>query len=223
MATTKTPGRDFSGRKPPSGKQGENSVAARLYRHWVAAALCTGLFLLLLAPLLSLSWNPPILLVYLQIPIYMFHQVEEHTGDRFRTYVNQRVFGGVEALTPESILWINLAGAWGVTLGSLYAAVLFGAGWGLAGIYLAVVNAITHVIGAVGSRGYNPGLWTSLAFFLPVGGLGLWFVVSSAVVSGVQHAVGLGTALAIHAAIAVFARGRAKRLRTMAASCANGE
>jgi hypothetical protein len=217
MATLKKPAVDLSGRKFPSGKRDENSVAAWLYRHWVAAALCMGLFLLLLAPVLSLSWNLPILLVYLQIPIYMFHQVEEHTGDRFRTYVNQRVFGGVEALTRESILWINLAGAWGVTLASLYAAVLFGAGWGLAGIYLELVNAITHVIGAVGSRGYNPGLWTSVAFFLPVGGFALWSVASSAGVSGVQHAVGLGIALAIHAGIVLFARWRASRLKSLAA------
>ena len=119
-----------------------------LYRHWVAGALCMGIFLLLLLPALTLSWHLPILLVYLQMPVYMLHQVEEHTNDSFREFVNRRVFGGVEALTPEAVLVINIPGVWGVTLLSLYAALFFGTGWGLTGIYLVVVNGLVHVIGA---------------------------------------------------------------------------
>jgi hypothetical protein len=189
------------------------SPSARLYPHWVAAALCMGIFLLLLAPALTLSWELPILLIYLQIPIYMLHQVEEHTGDRFRRFVNRRIFGGVEALTPESVLVINLPGVWGVTLLSLYAALFFGVGWGLAGIYLVLVNALFHVAGGVAARAYNPGLWTSLALFLPVGGAALWSVSSTAGVSGAQHAVGLGVAVVIHATIIVYTRVRASKLR----------
>jgi hypothetical protein len=189
------------------------STSSWLYPHWVAAALCMGIFLLLLAPALTLSWELPILLIYLQIPVYMLHQVEEHTGDRFRRFVNQQAFGGVEALTPESILVINLPGVWGVTLLSLYAALFFGAGWGLAGIYLVLVNALFHVTGGVAKRAYNPGLWTSLALFLPVGGAALWSVSSTAGVSGAQHAVGLGLAVLIHAAIMIYARDRASKLR----------
>ena len=33
-----------------------------------------------------------LLLIYLHTPIYMLHQVEEHTGDRFREFVNQLCF-----------------------------------------------------------------------------------------------------------------------------------
>jgi hypothetical protein len=143
-----------------------------------------GIFLLLLLPALTLSWQLPILLIYLQIPVYMLHQVEEHTGDRFREFVNRRVFGGVEALTPESILVINIPGVWGVTLLSLYAALFFGAGWGLTGIYLVVVNGVVHLLGGLAFRAYNPGLWTALALFLPAGGFALWIVNSTAGVSG---------------------------------------
>ncbi len=35
----------------------------------------------------------------------MLHQLEEHWGDRFRSYVNNTVFGGVEALTVADVLW----------------------------------------------------------------------------------------------------------------------
>jgi Protein of unknown function with HXXEE motif len=188
-------------------------MSAWLYRHWVAAALCMGIFLLLLMPALTPSWDLPILLIYLQIPVYMLHQVEEHTNDRFRKFVNQRAFGGVDALTPESILAINLPGVWGVTLLSLYAALFFGVGWGLTGIYLVLVNGLAHVGGAVVSRAYNPGLWTGMVLFLPAGGTALWSVSSTPGVSGIHQAVGLGFAVVIHAAIIVYGHLRAAKLR----------
>jgi len=187
-------------------------MTAWLYRYWVAAALCMGTFLILLLPALTLSWQLPILLIYLQIPVYMLHQVEEHTNDRFREFVNQRIFGGVEALTPEAVLVINIPGVWGVALLSLYAALFFGTGWGLSGIYLVVVNGLVHVIGAVAKRAYNPGLWTALALFLPLGGAGLWVVSSAPDVTGAQHAVGLAIAIAIHVAIIIYTSVRAKKL-----------
>lgn len=187
-----------------------------LYPHWVAAALCMGIFLLLLVPVLTLSWELPILLIYLQIPIYMLHQVEEHTDDRFRKFVN-RAFGGVEALTPAAILVINLPGVWGVTLLSLYAALFAGVGWGLAGVYLVLVNAVAHVGGGLVWRGYNPGLWTGLALFLPVGGYALRVLSSIPGVTGTHHIVGLGIAIAIHAAIISYTSIRARRLRAPAA------
>jgi Protein of unknown function with HXXEE motif len=183
-----------------------------LYRHWVAAALCMGIFLLLLLPALTLSWHLPILLVYLQMPVYMLHQVEEHTNDSFREFVNRRVFGGVEALTPEAVLVINIPGVWGVTLLSLYAALFYGTGWGLTGIYLVVVNGLVHVIGAAAKRAYNPGLWTALALFLPFGGTGLRVVSSASGVTGAQHAVGLAIAIAIHVAMIIHTGVRAKKL-----------
>jgi len=188
-------------------------MSAWLYRHWVPAALCMAIFLLLLAPALTLGWELPILMIYLQIPVYMLHQVEEHTGDRFRQFVNQRGFGGVEALTTEAVLVINIPGVWGVTLLALYAALLFGTGWGLAGIYLVLVNSLAHFISAAVWRGYNPGLWTALALFVPVGGAALWVVSSEPGIKGVHHAVGLAIAVAIHAAIAIYTIARVRNLK----------
>ena len=184
-----------------------------LCQHWVASALCMGIFLLLLAPVLAGSWDLAILLIYLQSPIYMLHQVEEHTGDRFRTFVNRHAFGGLEALTPGSILWINIPGVWGVTLLSLYAAVFLGVGWGLTGVYLVLVNGAAHVIGLIARGSPNPGVWTSLALFLPVGGLAWRVVATTAGVTRVHHAVGLAVAIVIHAVILVYGHTRARRLR----------
>ncbi|HUB77703.1 MAG TPA: HXXEE domain-containing protein [Bryobacteraceae bacterium] len=183
-----------------------------LYRHWVPAALCMAIFLLLLAAALSLSWDLPVLMIYLQIPIYMLHQVEEHTGDRFRQYVNLR-FGGVEALTPNAVLVTNIPGVWGLGLLSIYAALLFGMGWGLAIVYLVLLNALIHIVSGIAARAYNPGLWTALALFLPVGGFALWLVSSAPGIRAVHHLVGLAIAIAIHIALVVHTGLRARSLK----------
>ncbi|MGL6182132.1 MAG: HXXEE domain-containing protein, partial [Aestuariivirga sp.] len=75
------------------------SVRDWLVSRWVAGALFMGLALLAIVPILMGSWPLALLLIFLYAPVYMLHQVEEHGRDRFRTYVNQKVFGGVEALT----------------------------------------------------------------------------------------------------------------------------
>ena len=183
-----------------------------LNEHWVAAALCTGSVLTLLLPALAQQSNAAWLLTYSLLPVYMFHQVEEHTGDRFRNFVNEKVFGGIEALSHTAVLWINLPGVWGVGLLSIYGATYMGIGWGLSMVYLVVVNALVHVVAAALWREYNPGLWTALVLFLPVGTLALLVTSRHPGVRQLHHAVGLGTAIAIHVAIVVYTKGRAATL-----------
>jgi hypothetical protein len=187
-------------------------MKAWLVAHWVPGALLMGVALLLLAPPLVGAWGWPLGLVYLASPLYMLHQVEEHSGDRFRTYVNTRVFGGLEALTTVDVLWINILGVWGVNLAALYAADYVNPGFGLVAPYLMLVNALAHVAPAARSRAYNPGLATACVLFLPFALLALWRIPAS----GAQHALGLALALAIHAAIIVRVGENAAKLRRLA-------
>jgi Protein of unknown function with HXXEE motif len=180
--------------------------------YWVAASLCMSLLLLMLAPVFDLRGDLFLLLIYLHTPAYMLHQVEEHTGDRFREFVNQRMFHGLEALTGTTVLVINLPGVWGVTILSLYAAVFIAPGWGLPAVYLVAVNALIHIAGAAASRAYNPGLWTALARFLPLSALSFWQSGLNSAIDWRYHAFGLTLALAIHAAIIVHVRARARSL-----------
>jgi hypothetical protein len=191
-------------------------VKSFLATHWVAGALFMGLALLALLPAGIPGGDSGLLLVYLASPLYMLHQVEEHFGDRFRRYVNQVVFGGVEALTTSDVLIINLPGVWGINLAALYAARFAGAGWGLVAGYMVLINGVSHVAMAVHLRSYNPGLVTAALLFIPFGLASLVLIGGSAS----QHFIGLAMALGIHAAIALHIRHRAGIARRQLAAIA---
>ena len=139
----------------------------------------------------------------------MLHQVEEHSGDRFRRFVNTRIFGGREALTESAVLVINLPLVWGINLSALYAAALWGPGFGLVAPYAMLVNAVIHIIAGLRLRCYNPGLATSLALFLP---LGLCTLAVIGPVAPGYHVAGLGLAVLIHLVIIICILRHVRRL-----------
>jgi len=184
-----------------------------LKAHWVAGAALIAAALLALAPILAYDWPVGLWLIFLHSPGYMIHQVEEHYRDRFRVFVNQTVFGGREALTTGDVIAVNVGGVWFANLAALYAAWLFGEGWGLAAPYLMLVNSVGHIAQAVVMRSYNPGVVTSVVIFIPLGVAALIFVPGSAA----QQVCGFGVAVLIH--LAVIAR-VGWRLRVAAARSA---
>src|SRR5262245_59550571 len=184
---------------------GRDRVLGWLLREWQwpAASLFAAGFLLPLTPIWFSTAGPALALVYLQLPVYLLHQWEEHTGDRFRHYVNRHLAGGREGLTPAATSWITALGVWGVDLVALYLAGFVHCSFGLIAVYLPLLNAVGHIAPALVRREYNPGLWTALVLFLPVGGWS-WYVVGAASAAGwAAHAAGAGVAVAVHAAIVV--------------------
>jgi hypothetical protein len=180
---------------------------------WPMAALFAGLLLLAMAPIWGVVAGSAIALVWLQLPIYMIHQFEEHYGDRFRLYVNRNV-AHCDALTPEGAFWINSLGVWGLDLAMLYLAVFVSPTLALAAFYLPIVNAIAHIRETAVRRQYNPGLWTSLALFLPVAGYGLYRVSQETGATAADQLLGLGIAVAVHVMIIVYLVMRMKKLRS---------
>ena len=180
--------------------------------NWMYAGIVAGVFLFAIVPLVVGTWSLPLVLVYLLLPVYMVHQLEEHHDDRFRSWVNGVMFGGRDVLTTPAVVVINVVGVWGVDLAAVYLAAFVDIGLGLIAVYLALVNGITHIVAAVVKRAYNPGLATSAVLFLPVG---LWALVAISATPGVgpaDQAIGLGAALLIHAAIIVHVKRRAAAL-----------
>jgi len=182
------------------------SLRELLRGHWLMGALAGAPLLLALAPLLAFpAW---LFWVFLQQPIYMVHQLEEHIGDRFRRFVNERLAGGKEALTPAAVAVINIGGVWTVNAASLLLAGLWHPGFALVAAWLTVVNAVTHIAASVKFRGYNPGLVTSVVLFLPAGITALVLVSREPRVGVAAHLGALLAIVALHAAIILHVKRR---------------
>lgn len=179
---------------------------------WPFACLFAAALLLLLTPVWMHAAGIPLALIVLQLPVYMVHEWEEHTGDRFRKYLNQNVAGGREALTPQATFWINALGVWGIDLLAIYLACFVDLSLGLMAFYLPIVNALTHIRVAIARREYNPGLWTSVVLFLPLGGWCLYKVAVQSGATWLDHVLGAAIAVAVHAAIIAYVLVRLNRL-----------
>ncbi len=180
----------------------------RLITSWVYGGVLAGLLLIILALPITRDWSPVLTATYLLLPVYMIHQYEEHDNDRFRLFMNKTLAQGREVLTPTAVFIINVPGVWGVMSVSLWLALYSRAGFALISAYLVIVNAIVHVVGALVFRGYNPGLMTAIALFIPSGTYALWKVQTSGAGAVPMHICGLLTAVAIHAVIVVDFRRR---------------
>jgi hypothetical protein len=173
----------------------------RLVSYWVYGGFLAAFLLLGLMPAFTRTWELPLILVFLQLPVYMLHQLEEHDDDRFRRFINDLIGGGREVLSRGAVFVINVPGVWGVNLLSILLAFSLDLGFGLIAIYLTLINGLVHLAQAVRLRRYNPGLITAVILFLPVGGLALAAVMKSGSVTIGYHMLGLSSAVAIHLAI----------------------
>jgi hypothetical protein len=173
----------------------------RLVSYWVYGGFLAAFLLLGLMPAFTRTWELPLILVFLQLPVYMLHQLEEHDDDRFRRFINDLIGGGREVLSRGAVFVINVPGVWGVNLLSILLAFSLDLGFGLIAVYLTLINGLVHLAQAVRLRRYNPGLITAVILFLPVGGLALAAVMKSGSVTIGYHMLGLSSAVAIHLAI----------------------
>lgn len=180
--------------------------------NWSRAGLPAGMLLLAVSPFLFHGLTLPLFLIFLQLPIYMLHQYEEHARGAFRAFINHEIGGDRDVLTNAAIFWINVPGLWLVDLFVLYLAVYVSPALGLIAVYLTVLNGLLHLGMALAMRRYNPGLWTSAVLFLPIGGYALYLLSRLPDATLGAHALGLGVAILIHALIIVFIRARLAQL-----------
>ena len=175
----------------------------RLRDNWVYGGFLAAIMLLALTPVLTSGWSLPLLLIWLQLPVYMLHQFEEHDDDRFRKFINATIGGGKELLSRFDVFVINIVGVWGVDTVAIWLAARLHLGLGLIAVYLSLVNALAHCGQAVAMRRYNPGLITAILLFIPLGVTTLWVLARTGAVTTTDHVIGLGAAILIHAAIIV--------------------
>jgi hypothetical protein len=86
----------------------------RLVDHWVYGGALAGVLLFLLLPAVDTGWPLALVLVYLQMPIYMLHQLEEHDNNGFQHVINDMIGHGKDVLPLPAIFIINI-GVWVLT------------------------------------------------------------------------------------------------------------
>lgn len=189
---------------------GPDSVTERLSANWVYGGSMSGAVLLALTPFLASGWTLAQTVVFLCLPAYMLHQFEEHDADRFRTFINNRLGGGLNVLTVGAVFVINVIGVWcvlGVIIAGTFAIT---PRIGLAAGYFLAINGALHVVQGMALRCYNPGLVTGVLIFLPLGTATI--VITGNGASAMDHGLSIALVLAIHAMIVANVMVRRKAL-----------
>lgn len=185
---------------------------------WPGAVLFSAIAITVLLPVWYADAGILTVLVVLQLPLYMFHQYEEHHGNRFVEYFNRVVGDGYEVLTPMSAFVINSIGVWGVIFAGIVLYRFVAPGYGTIATDLGLVNFLGHAQLALRRREYNPGLLTALFLFVPLGGAGLYAVTVLGHATIMQQMIGALVAIAIHAAIIAYGNRRKLALAHQAAA-----
>jgi hypothetical protein len=136
---------------------------------WSRVGLPAALLMLLLLPLLVTDDNRSMVLLVTLLPIYMIHQYEEHAHGRFAASINETIGKGHVVMSPLVIFAINIGTVWVLFVISFYLARFVAAGFAFIPVYLTLLNGLLHIGMLLRMRKYNPGLYTSIALFLPWG------------------------------------------------------
>ena len=141
------------------------------YDNWAKLSLFLAVITAVLIYIFINPLNLPLFLIWMQLPIYLLHQFEEHNWNGFKNYVNRNVFKVKEGdfpLNDKIIFWVNIPAVW-ILIPIFSALSSVNIMFGLWIPYFAVFNSLSHVIVSVRNREYNPGLLVSLILGIPAG------------------------------------------------------
>jgi hypothetical protein len=184
-----------------------------LYKNWARLCIILSIIVVVIILLVVKTNNILLFLIWIQIPIYLLHQFEEHSWPGgFKKFVNTEIFHvevGEYPLNDTNIFWINVPIIW--VLMPIFASLSYiNLFFGLWIPYFAVFNSLTHVIGAVVKRKYNPGLFVSLVLGIPVAVYTLWLFYSFVNVPLIITLLSILAVLLLHLAIIIPAVRRSK-------------
>ena len=177
-----------------------------LYKNWARLCIILSIIVAVIILLTVKTNNILLFLIWIQIPIYLLHQFEEHAWPGgFKKFVNTEIFNvevGEYPLNDTNIFWINVPIIW--VLMPIFASLSYiNLFFGLWIPYFAVFNSLTHVIGAVVKRKYNPGLFVSLVLGIPVAIYTLWLFYSLVNVPIIITLLSILAVLLLHLAIII--------------------
>jgi len=179
--------------------------------NWARVSLPLAIILFLISPFVYKGIGLAAFLVFLTLPFYMLHQYEEHASGQFKAFVNKTMGRGREVLSDRAIFRVNVLFVWLGTLVVLYLCVYVDIVWGLFAGYLVAFNGIVHIITSIRMRSYNPGLWTSLFVFLPLGIYIIYIINQESGAGWLYNGIFLVVTILLHSMILVNVRRQVRR------------
>ena len=162
----------------------QRRVREVLYRRWMVACLPTALIVGAVLVSTGSSMSLAMVSIWGQFIVYLVHEFEEHVyPGRFKEYFNTAVAGsllrkkykhqtlpsGDFPLDDRAVFWINISFIWIAFPLCAVAAGRIDIRFGLFLPCVAIVNGVLHLIVALATRGYNPGLITGVLVNIPTG------------------------------------------------------
>lgn len=184
-----------------------------LYKYWSHVSFFAAVFITIPFIAFIQKIDLVLLLIWLQTPIYMLHQFEEHGTGTFKKWINNVILKskGKEILTDVHMFWINVPLTW--ILFPLFASL---SGINLVyGIWITIVsigNSILHICATVIQRKYNPGFFASLFLNIPTGIYILFLLNQKGVLNLANISIGVLVTIIAHGLIQVLGRTLKKKL-----------
>jgi hypothetical protein len=176
-----------------------------LYHHWADSTLFIALGMIVV--LLPLSPNIPLylLLIWLQFPVYLVHEFEEHVyPGKFKEYINKNVFHSPVAdfpLSAANVFWINILAIWILFPLSAILATLISPQFGVLLPIFGLFNATLHIIFLFIKRCYNPGSFVSIFLNYPTGIYTLYVLAQNNIITLLNLTSVIMVTIAAHALI----------------------
>lgn len=180
-----------------------------LYKNWAYMGLLIALYvtLVLVSSLKEINWIA--FLIWLQFPIYLVHEFEEHAyPGHFKETVNREVFHVMDRdvpLTEVSIFWINILAVWVLfPLGAVLAQTV-DLRWGILLPVFGLFNSTLHILSFLVKRKYNPGLLVSVFLNYPTGIYTLAVAHQAGLLDTWTLTYAIGVTVVAHLVIVAFA------------------
>ncbi len=176
-----------------------------LYQHWAESTLIVAinLIVVLLSFLSKTPWY--LFLIWLQFPIYLIHEFEEHVyPGKFRQFINREVFHSQQddaPLTVPAVFWINILAIWILFPIAAILAQNVSPSFGVLLPVFGLFNASLHILMFLIKRKYNPGLGISLILNYPTGLYTLYVLAGQGILNGINFGLAFLVTFLAHAVI----------------------
>jgi hypothetical protein len=176
-------------------------------KNWPNSTPFLAVYLTVLLVLFVMERNFALFLIWLQLPIYFFHEFEEYIlPGGFLAFFNTKMLGSPKPEFPldeVGSFWINVPIIFIAFPLSAILATQFGLIFGIWTAYFSVINSVAHVVMFIKHR-YNPGFIVSLLINIPIGIFTIWYFAAHHLISVSAHITGLLIGLAVQGAIMFY-------------------